>query len=382
MIHAWPLVLPAALALQGPAGPAPRPDSDRDGWTLVDGIAFQAGDSIVTIRQLNRHLEEELKDVEISTAEEYEAQLRRVLRERIAQELETQAGEDLEEIDPARVHQAVLTEAVDKQRELGVAAWAESVVADRGSTWSELDAQAEELYQTSWRLRVTGARSISGLRPTTDHYVRPGELRAIYDARREELADPTLVRLQICDLIPAAFGGSAAARDTALDVVERSRDGEPFEGFVREFGAGVDDDLGVTPDLALQQLQHPAMRRFAESAALDEISDPIEVLGPDGELLHVLVAKLLARREGGPPPEFSSPLVQRFLRREFLRGLEDERLEEARRDLEMGAFLWFAPGLGGPDPVLDPAPGAVPAPVLAPAPGAPSSAPGAGSAPR
>ncbi len=336
---ALPVLQAASADESGTAAASDLARLSAQGWRPIDAVAVQAGDRIVTQREVMEALK--AREAEATSQSELEKLLSESLETTVLDRLESQAGEDLQELSPDQLGRVIQSNLEDKRRELGTAGFAASL-GESGWEGAVVD-QTDGFYRYFWRQAVTGSEGFAGRRSTRDPFIRPGVLLNLYEDQKQELAAPTIVRLQVIDLLPAAAGGAEAARELANELAERARGGEDFGALVLEFAANPGNELGVTEPLALRDIGEETVKRFAESQDVDAVSSPIEMRRPDGTLQAILVMKLLARQAGDPAPPFEEPEVQRRLRLGFRSYRERYRLERARTELRRDAYLWFNP---------------------------------------
>jgi hypothetical protein len=336
-------MLSLLFLLQSPA-PAPAPADDR-GWTLVDGVALQAGDQVVTLRTLDRIVSGEIerKRDRIQSQADIDRFTQVLLRQVIVRELESQAGEDMglarEQID--RIIQSELARNssqrpsfVDELQRQGLNAF----------SWSEQ--QRKELYRYLWTTSVTGASEGFGdKRPTRDEHIRPGELRAIYRENRARL-DPAQVELQVLVLSVQAAGSVETARAILEAARQRALSGEDFGALVQEIASERVETRGLTGLMSVDTIADPALRDFAARAKPGDIGELL-ALPPGGPPQAMLLPRLEQRIENEPPP-FGERKVQTFLRATFSDSRRSHLLERERALLLQRAFTWISPGLRPP----------------------------------
>jgi parvulin-like peptidyl-prolyl isomerase len=115
--------------------------------------------------------------------------------------------------------------------------------------------------------------------------VTESEVRADYEARKEEYSRPSTVHLQEI-LVPAE---AADARSQAAEIVRRARAGEDFTELARSHSASptrsAGGDLGT---VNLKELS-PAVQKAATPLQPSEVSDPVQ--SPEGYRIFKLVAR-------------------------------------------------------------------------------------------
>lgn len=354
MLHATlvPLLLVLPLLLGIPRqDPAAAASPSGAGWEHVDGIAAIAGDQAVTLGELRAFVERRrrLYNIELTTQAEYENALAQGLEPAILLELEAQAGRDLG-LDAERIRGAIQAQLEEQRKDMGPTEFRQFLDEQGLDALTAGRSQSDSLYQSAFRAHVVGRRGGISDRPVKDRFVRPGELKAIYEATRDRLGDPDQVQFQ--DLVVAVedSGGLVEARALARDLHERALDGEDFDLLVEEFSVSSPETLGVTRFLRLDQIADAQVREFAEAGAIGDYSEVLPIL-QQGEVVAFRVLKLYAREEGTPPPRFVEPQTQDKLRNFFLRNRDDALLERARTQLHDRAYVWRSPAY--PEPETD-----------------------------
>lgn len=334
------LLLAALLPAPGPGVGAPAEDSGAEGWRLLDGVAIQAGDRIVTLSEFQRFFERGLEDRPLTTAAELDRELQKAKAAVITQQLAAQAGAELG-VDRTQVDRLVDRSLADLRRERGVDGFLEYLEEQGQDGLSVGEEQTAQLLQTLWEQKHTG-QSAAGERPILDRFVRPGTLRVSYRVNRTELGQPDRVRLRLLDLSTRAVGGLEPARLLAGELLERLRAGADFGELVLEYGVTARETLGLTEEFAVPSLVDEELRAFAERAEVGELSEVQEIVR-EGKVLGFRIARLEEREPGSEAPPFTDPRVQDFLRDRLLRAWESGRLGEARETLEANAFVWSSP---------------------------------------
>ena len=326
---------PVAAAAQGP----PPPPSSEEGWVLLDGVAAQVGSEIVTMRELDARVRKEVEEISQTTPLSNEQELNLVswrnLEAMVIDMLEAQAGEDMG-IDREQIELLVARILEDEKNE-GIL---DTVRPSRGLDDTERRARA--LYQELWRLQKLGGTGLGGSRPIRDRYIRPGELKMMYRANKDELK-PDEIRLRVLVVPIAAHGSLEATRSFLEDTRRRVEAGDDMGDLVLEHGADARDTGGLLNWMPLPSLNHPGLRTFAEGAQLGELSD-ILPLPPVGEPQALVFARLEEKRDNEPPP-FEEPTVQRMLREVFTKERDNRVMGFERALLSQNAYSWLHPGL-------------------------------------
>jgi hypothetical protein len=327
--------------------PQNAPQPERRPNPIVDGVALQAGDALVTLSELERVMKRVQEKQPPANRRDEELQRAQVVRELLTARLEEQAGKDLgldaEQI--GRISRANLEAERDKE---GLTAYLADLAAQGKDAYAEESDREQEYYRYFWEQRARG-RAYIAQRATREQSVRPGELRALFAENREALA-PVTVQLRLLVIASEAVGGAEAARASCEEARTRAQAGEDFALLVEERGALLRETRGLTPFLAPKSFRDPALVPFAEGAELDEFSPVLPLTNPktgasDPELGYQ-VAELVERRVP-PPAEFSDPEVQRKLREAYAAGRERAGLEREQEKLRRESFVWIHPLIAG-----------------------------------
>lgn len=348
----------AAVALLAPSSPTSESVQHvaQEDWRLIDGVAIQADDRVVTLSEFQEFFERKLKDRALTTQAELQREIQGAKSAVITLQLEAQAGENLG-IDQNQVDRLIDQSLLDLRRDQGVDKFLDSLEERGQDGLSVKKDESVRLHQSLWREKTTGRPGPSGERPTQDRFVRPGTLRASYKVNRSELEEPDRVRFQVLDLPVAAVGGMDAARTLAEEIRGRALAGEDFGDLVLEFGVTSRETLGVTDFFPVPALLDPELRVFAETAEQGEFSE-VQPIIREEKTVGFRIARLEEREVGAEAPPFTDPRIQDYLRRRLLDTWEDGRLTEARERLASNAFVWSSPMLGPPASAADAAPDA------------------------
>lgn len=328
--HAW--LLTVAL-LQQPD--APRPE-------ILDGVAMQAGESLITLSELQRAKDRVMARANVKREEE--AQLtRRLLRQLWDIRLEEQMGQELG-LDPEAVERQTRAFLARERHDKGLDLFLEEV-AQGGQDALEAEGDAaRDMYRRLWEYSKTGTAA-AGRRATVDRFLRPGELRFLYTDKLDELA-PTLVQLQILVVSTRAAGNAEQARQTCEDARERVLEGEDMAALVDEFGASLRDTHGLLQYAPAAMIPDPGLRAFAQRAEIGELSVVEPLVDPrtgqrDPELGFQLVR--LADRRESPQLLFDDQRVQHTLRQVSNDSQRERILERERARLRRESYSWVNP---------------------------------------
>ena len=336
------LALASLPSLGGAQATGPLQDSEES-WTLVNGVAIQAGNRLVTLGELDRILKAEAARNQIArTDPRYNQLAAQIVREYAELQLEPQAGEDLG-MDPAQVELVVSRNLEDQRRDRGSSGFAE-LLDQQGQTLQEVrDAQVNQTWRDIWRMTETGSRALPE-RPIRDSFVRPGELRSIYRENKDAL-EPDIVELQLLGAPVRSYGGEEGGRAFLEELRQRALDGEDFGMLVEQNGEIQRDRQGLLDPVPVPQLAEP-LRSFAAGAAQGEVG-PV-LLFELGE--PVLLIPYVFRKVDNEPPPFDDELTQAGLRERFRSIREEDILRTGRQRLKRKAFVWYTPRLRGVAP--------------------------------
>jgi hypothetical protein len=318
----------------------------QESWRLIDGVAMQAGDEILTLSDFQSQVDASLRGRSISTREELAGAIDSFLAGQVALSLEAQAGRELG-IEPERVGNMVQRNLAERRREYGISRYLEFLEERGMDALTVEEGEADKVYQWLWRERTLGRSEVSGARPVHDYFVRPGTMRASYRQNLDELGEPDRVRLQILDHPAAAAGGVEQARQVCETARGRAAAGEDFGELVLEFGASNREALGITEWIPVPALIDEELRAFAARASEDDISTVLPIVR-EGETVGFLVARLEAKEAGAAAPPFTDRRMQQNLAQLIRRKQERILLGQARLDLEREAYVWRNPALAGP----------------------------------
>ena len=317
----------------------------QDEPQIVDGVAAQAGNAVITLSELNRFVETKNARRPVSTREEAQKLQVEGLREILTTRLEAQAGEDMG-LDPEQVERQVQYRLDMEREEIGLAGYVDKLRAEGQDALGELRNQKSDLYVYMWRAAKVGI-SVAGRRPTRDRYIRPGELRGMFEENRDALY-PTMVRLQVLVVSSEAAGSPEEARASCEKARERVLAGEDMGAIVLELGADLRDTEGLTPEIPQGSIADPTLRKFVDQAEIGDLSSVSPIVGPKGptpELGYQLVM-LYDRREGGTG-DFGEVEVQRKLRSYFINKRDERVLERQKALLRSESYTWVHPRLRG-----------------------------------
>lgn len=338
----------ACLVQRGAPPPAQRNP-------ILDGVAVQAGDALVTFSELERTIKRAGEAQPPADREEEERQRAEILIFLVTQRLEEQAGAELG-LDAEQIERISRAGLVAEREQAGLDAYlAELRAQGKDALAGETDRQ-REIRRYLWEQSAIG-RAVATKRATRDHGVRPGELRAIYAEHKERLAQGT-VQLRLLIVASDAVGGPEAARASCEEARQLVAEGEDMALLVDERGAAYRDTSGLLPFSPARGLRDPALAAWAEEAEIGDLSEVAPFINPQtgkpAPELGYQVAELHDRRIP-EVPEFDSG-VQLMLRQQFTEQRRNRILERERERLRReGYYYWLSPVLTGPKTPAEPA---------------------------
>lgn len=343
------LLCPLLLsALQPLPQEQPAPGTADPRTLYFDGVAVQAGDDVITLSKVNRFEAKSLQQRPVTTPAE-RSQLRgEILRDLSYQALETQAAEELG-LDPRAIRFNLEIQAEEERAKIGAAAYALQLSAQGTSAHESMAEREAEYLRILWRRAQLGLE-VADVRPSTDRYIRPGELHYSFLANRDLLAPPQ-VRFQILVVLSAAAGGPELAQATCEEARHKVLEGGDLGALVEDYGAALRETQGLTPLLTLTQISDPGLLQLAarEEGALSEVTPLMNPRGePDPEQGYQLA--MLFEKIVPPPPRYDDAEVQTRLRLAQTNQRDSRLLDKAQREMAQKAYSWFHPGLSAPPP--------------------------------
>ncbi len=316
---------------------------------ILEGVAVQAGEKLVTLGEFERRLER-MRALDPPTSRAGEERLyKKALLDLWTARLEAQRGADLG-LDPNQITRISRANLAAERDKAGLQNYLAQLRSE-GSDALTVDAdRQQEILAAMWQYKALG-NAFAGRRATRDFAIRPGELRALLEENRDNLA-PVRVQLRWLVVTAEAAGGSEAARASCTDARERVLAGEDLALLVEERGASLRDSRGLLPLRAPESFPEP-IAGFAREAEIGDLSEVLPLLDPktgqpSPELGYQLVQ--LHDRDVPPEAEFDSPDAQRRLRRVFVRQRQELILGQEREGLHREAFAWVNPLAAPPSP--------------------------------
>lgn len=370
---------PAAQATQTPAD-AFR--SERP-WRLFDRVEVIVNEEIVTVSEFDREFREFTRNnaIPATTPEEIQQASILVAQRKVDGLLAEQGGRDLG-FDEAQVRRMVNNWEDNLIEEAGgVGQRSENLLAEGSAAHLERAQLTGDIYRISWERAITGRDAGPLGRPTKDRYVRPGQIRRLYEqASRavgglEQLgATVGAYRLQILVLDVQELGGIDATLERGEEIQRRLAAGESFDALVEEFGAekGQASLLRPLSSLELARIAEfddswGELARWTVNAEPGTWSEGIYVGSRGSE--SVQIAKLLERPE---PLAFDTVVAQEAMRRHTQEVRDGYHRGLALEELKRSAYIW-TPDYGPVDAPQE----APPRPDESSAPPAPAAAEGA-----
>lgn len=326
---------------------------------LLDGVALVVGNEIVTRGELNAFVRRRANDLGVSRPEDLLKIQSRFLFDHYLLLLKLQAGQDMG-FDPEIVRRGEQRMFAREVERMGGPVAASRNFAARGERPDQLQEYfRQQLYTTSWDQAQTGRSAGATGRISVDRNQRPGQNWSAYQlalastdpAERAKIgALPPRVVLQQLVLPLDANGGEASTLELAQRLIDEVRGGADFTELVRLWGAASEDGLVKPETLAKveerSRFYHrsAALSEFASTAAVGEFSDPM--IGWERDVPAMWVYRMHQRIERTPAGDYLDAAVQKRLREQILRSLDDLRRRVALEGIADSVYVW-PPSLRG-----------------------------------
>ena len=332
-----------ALGPQTPAGDTP--------WNLFDRVEVIVNEEIVTVSEFDRDFREFARNTGVTptTAEESRQVSLLVAQRKVDGLLTEQGGHDLG-FDEAQVRRMVANWEDSLIEEAGGVGQRSEALLEAGSAAHlEREELTGDIYRISWERAITGRDAGPLGRPTKDRYVRPGQLRRLYDqaasmpgALEQVGAASGSYRLQLLILDVAQIGTIDDALALAEEIQRRIADHESFDALIEEYSVSKGENSLLRPlsfgDLARFTQEEGAwgeLARWAIESETGSISDNIYLADRGNESIQI--AKLLERPEASP---FLDANTQAALRKHVLDIRDGYHRGRALDTLKRAAYIW------------------------------------------
>jgi len=329
--------------------PREMSDAPEPQWTLINRVEVIVNEDIITLRDLLSGIRLLQARGAINTEADMRAAESKVLRDRIRNLLEVQAGQDL------GLPREVLLRQVDSvmDREVedagGVTAMAEQLKRRQTGSSDRREEWTERLYSITWSRIVTGEQPGASGRQTQDRYVRPGMRRFVHRTVLETpweysrfggVSPAAAFRLLMIDYESA--GGRAAARQLTSELRESALAGEDFEALIDTYGVLKGDRALINAQVERLRAVEPEIAAFLDNAKPGDMSKVLtaHLLGPDGRPIAAWGVALLIENVEAVPPDFDDRAVQLKLHEFAEETFDERRIENALAELYRSAFVW------------------------------------------
>lgn len=357
------MILAGLLALCALQDVVPLPDRpplgapDERRWQLVDSVLVIVDEQILTRSQLLKDVAQLQGRGAVTTERELAEAQRYILRQRVRQKVQVQAGQDLG-LDPKAIEQSLNNLFERRIEEVGgTSELAESFRSENADSLQVRDAWREELYAQTWSRMMTGEEPGPGGRLLRDRYVRPG-MRLFLHRHALEVPEQwgelggqaASVRFQELILPFESAADEAAARQKAEDLRQSVLEGASLDRLVEEHGANKPtlgrDEIAEALLPRLEE-EDPVLARFLREGGAGELSPVYRARG--GRARAWAFTRVL-ERVSGEEPDFDALDAQLALAERGRRMTDLWHTEEALRRRIDSAYIW-PPEL---DPKKDP----------------------------
>jgi len=314
---------------------------------VLDGVAIQAGESIVTFGELERAIKRVRERRPPDSREEEERMRAEILISLWNLRVEEQAGTDLG-LDPEQIERMSRAVLADERERAGLQAYLADLRDQGKDVLSDESNRQEELRRILWERSRIGM-TYGAQRASRDLDVRPGELRAIYAENKERMKAGT-VQLRLLIVSSEAAGSPEAARASCEEARQQVLSGQDLALFVEDRGAAYRESHGLLPFTPPGGLRDPALVAFAEKAEIGDLSEVVPFTNPQtgkpAPELGYQFAEMNDRRAANIP-EFDSTDVQAGLRKQIVKQRQDLILDRERTILRRDCYSWLSPLIVG-----------------------------------
>ena len=311
--------------------------------TLQDGVIAIADEEIISLFDFEQTYVSLLQQFGLSVDNQADANRVQMeaLRRLLIQKLASQAGAELGLPEVAVATQAQLIEA-DRIDTEGVLEYGDSL-RQRGLDPLMIRRRTKsDIYRSQWESFVTGNSRYSGGRPSVDSFIRPGELRAFYELRQDDLGTPSEITLQVVTFDANAWGNQEYATEGATGMLSELAAGAAWKDLATDYSSTFRESFGLRPAQTLAQISDLDLRRFAGAAKTGDVSEILPRRGDDGTLVGVQVARIVEQSDGVPAPPFDDPNLQNQLRNARSQSMQALLLDLAEERLLLDCYAWSA----------------------------------------
>lgn len=354
-------LLIASGSAQAPGAQAPPMLRD---WQLFDRVEVIVNEEIVTVSSFDRAFREFVRSTgktPTTAAQSQEVSIL-VAQRKVDGLLTEQGGRDLG-FDEAQVRRMVSNWEESLIEEAGGVGQRSEALLEEGSAAHLERAQlTDDIYRISWERAITGRDAGPLGRPTKDRYVRPGQLKSLYDQAAEipggleQLgASVGSYRLQLLVLDVEDHGGIDASLKLSEQIHRRLAEGEAFDALVEEFSAAkgqasfpramTSAELGIVTQ---RNDSWAELARWALTAESGSNSENIYVQERGNESLQI--AHLIERPTAIPFLDTNAQAAMRAHTQEIRDNYERGQALEA---LKLSAYIWTPDYGPEPEPAAE-----------------------------
>jgi len=358
------LLAPSLPAAQAPGSLTPGPVRQ---WNLFDRVEVIVNEEIVTVSEFDRVFREFVRANGLTATTPRETQEVSILvaQRKVDGLLMEQGGRDLG-FDEAQVRRMVSNWEDSLIDEAGGVGQRSEALLDAGSAAHLERAQlTDDIYRISWERAITGRDAGPLGRPTKDRYVRPGQLRHLYDQAAampgglDELgATAGSYRLQLLVLDVEALGGMDKTLAQAEEIQRRLAEGEPFDKLVEEYSVAKGPSSFPRPmnstELSTISSREDAWGELARWALEAETGSQSETIYIDDRGNESIQIGHLIERPGAQA--FRTVGAQAAMRAHTLEVRDNYHRGRSLEALKRAAYIWT------PDYTPEPTAGPEPAP--------------------